>query len=131
MSYSGSCLCKAVTFEVHGDFDRFFLCHCSRCRKITGSAHASNLFSKAARIAWLSGQDRIRTYSLPGSRFGKSFCDTCGGALPRVDETRILVPAGCLDSPVATAPTAHIFTASRADWDKDLEKAPGFDELPA
>ena len=39
----GSCLCGEVRFEVTGDFERFFLCHCGRCRKDTGSAHAANL----------------------------------------------------------------------------------------
>jgi hypothetical protein len=33
----GSCLCGAVRFEVEGSFECFFLCHCSFCRKDTGS----------------------------------------------------------------------------------------------
>ena len=34
--HSGSCLCGAVRFEVAGDFERFYLCHCEHCRKDTG-----------------------------------------------------------------------------------------------
>jgi hypothetical protein len=42
----GSCLCGAVRFEVEGEFQRFYLCHCGHCRKDTGSApHAANLFA--------------------------------------------------------------------------------------
>lgn len=41
----GSCLCGRVTFVVSGPFEAFHWCHCSRCRKDTGSAHASNIFA--------------------------------------------------------------------------------------
>jgi len=50
----GSCLCGEVRFEIVGNFERFFLCHCGRCRKDTGSAHAANLFSSTAKVHWLS-----------------------------------------------------------------------------
>ena len=43
-THSGTCLCGAVRFEISGSFERFYLCHCSRCRKGSGSAHAANLF---------------------------------------------------------------------------------------
>lgn len=39
-AFRGSCLCGEVAFEVEGPFDRFLNCHCSRCRKATGTAHA-------------------------------------------------------------------------------------------
>ena len=41
---SGSCLCGAVRYEATGEPKRFVHCHCSRCRKATGTGHASNLF---------------------------------------------------------------------------------------
>src|SRR5262245_54108822 len=61
----GSCLCGDVRFEILGAFERFFLCHCGRCRKDTGSAHAANLFSSTAKVRWLSGQSAISTYQVP------------------------------------------------------------------
>jgi hypothetical protein len=129
---TGSCLCGAVRFEVSGAFDGFFLCHCSRCRKDTGSAHAANLFSSTATIAWLSGRDNVRTYRVPGTRHEKSFCSQCGSALPRIQsgEGFVVVPAGSLDSEIAIRPGAHIFCASRADWDDKLEEIPRLDGFP-
>lgn len=41
---TGSCLCGAVKYEATGVATRFLHCHCSRCRKATGTGHASNLF---------------------------------------------------------------------------------------
>ncbi|WP_339773388.1 GFA family protein [uncultured Pseudosulfitobacter sp.] len=129
---TGQCLCGAVTFRISGTFESFFLCHCSRCRKDTGTAHAANLFSSKATITWLSGTDRISTFTLPGSRHAKSFCSTCGAALPmsQTDGGFVVVPAGCLDSPIDLRPTAHICMADRATWDNDLEAIPRMDGLP-
>jgi hypothetical protein len=131
--YVGSCLCGEVQFEVLGDFESFFLCHCRRCQKDTGSAHAANLFSSTATIKWLSGKGNIKTFHVPATRHEKSFCSECGSALPRLqlNGTLLVVPAGSLDSVLATRPNAHIFVASGADWDVHLEGVPRFDELPS
>ena len=131
MSITGSCLCGAVTFEISGAFEGFFLCHCSRCRKGTGSAHASNMFSRTASLAWLSGKDKVRLYRVPDTRHQKSFCEQCGSALPRVEPDGVLVaPAGSLDGDVLVRPNAHIFFASRANWDDRLEDVPKVAALP-
>jgi len=108
----GSCLCGEVQFEVLGDFERFFLCHCGRCQKDTGSAHAANLFSSTASIKWLSGNDKIMTFRVPSTRHEKSFCSECGSALPgiQMNGALLVVPAGSLDSAFATRPNAHILS---------------------
>ncbi|MGE0666000.1 MAG: GFA family protein [Sphingomonadales bacterium] len=129
---TGGCLCGAVTFQISGAFEGFFLCHCSRCRKGTGSAHAANLFSTAATVTWLSGEDKVKTYRIPDTRHQKCFCTECGSALPRVQpgSTLLVVPAGSLDSGVDVRPNAHIFFASRANWDERLEDVPKMDTFP-
>lgn len=130
--HSGSCLCGAVRFEVSGDFEQFFLCHCRHCRKDTGSAHAANLFSARATLKWLAGADRVHTFTLPGTRHSRSFCRDCGSAVPgtQMGGRLLVVPAGSLDSEIEMKPDAHIFTASRAGWDRALEQVPGFEKLP-
>lgn len=128
----GACLCGTVRFEISGEFEAFYLCHCSRCRKDSGSAHGANLFSTKARLSWLSGQDRIKSYQLPETRHAKSFCSECGSALPREPMTgaMLVVPAGSLDSAIDIRPTAHICCESRAEWDADLGSVPKMDGLP-
>jgi hypothetical protein len=126
-------LCGAVRFEVEGSFESFFLCHCSFCRKDTGSAHGANLFSTQGKLIWLTGEDQVTLYHLPSTRHAKSFCRTCGSALPRsaTDDSALVVPAGSLETPVTMRPDAHIFVSSRADWDRELEAVPTFDRLPS
>lgn len=131
--HAGSCLCGEVRFEVTGDFEHFFLCHCGRCRKDTGAAHAANLFSSTAKLHWLSGEDKVRTFRVPGTRHERSFCSACGSALPglQMNGALLVVPAGSLDTAVDIRPDAHILVASRADWDRGLEDIPEIDGLPA
>jgi hypothetical protein len=130
--YAGACLCGAVRFEIDGAFEHFYLCHCARCRKDTGSAHASNLFSSTAVLRWIDGESNVRQFALPGTLHARSFCATCGSALPSVqmNGALLVVPAGCLDGPLDIAPDAHLFVASRAAWDRELEHVLAWPTLP-
>ncbi len=132
MRYTGSCLCGEITFEIDGEFESFFLCHCSRCRKDTGSAHAANLFSSTAKIKWLSGENRVKTFQLKSTQHTKSFCPDCGSALPclQIEGTLLVVPAGCLNSEINIRPQGHIHFTSKANWDNNLEDIQKFEELP-
>lgn len=132
MEHLGGCLCGAVRYEVTGRFEGFFLCHCSHCRKDTGSAHAANLFSEVATLRWRAGEAQVATFQLPDTRHVRSFCTTCGSALPSLQmEGRLLVvPAGSLDTEVPIRPQGHIFMDSRAAWDEQLESLPQFGAFP-
>ncbi len=131
--YAGSCLCGEVHFEVEGEFERFYLCHCEYCRKDTGSAHGANLFSSTAALKWVSGADKVRQFNLPATRHSKCFCSTYGSALPMMQGNGelLVVPAGSLNSEVLIRPDAHIFGASRAGWDHALEKVPTVERFPS
>lgn len=132
MTYLGSCLCGEVTYAIDGDFDNFFLCHCGRCRKDTGSAHAANLFSSTAKLRWLSGEDSIKIFNFRNEGHIKSFCSNCGSALPNVqlDGNLLVVPAGGIDSDINIRPQGHIYYASKGNWEFELEKIPKFENLP-
>ena len=127
----GSCLCGEVKFEIIGEFDSFYLCHCGWCQKDTGSAHSANLFSQTAKLKWISGENKVINYNLPSTQHYKSFCSICGSSLPNIqmDGKLLVVPAGSLKK-VSVKPTAHIFISRKANWDKDLEKVKMFDKLP-
>lgn len=128
----GSCLCGQVKYRVQGDFDSFFLCHCKFCQKDTGSAHSANLFSANSKLSWLSGEESVKTFNLSSTRHTKSFCSNCGCALPSIqDEGKLLiVPAGSVDDALSIRPNAHLFIASKAAWDENLEGVKTFDGLP-
>ncbi|WP_408097524.1 GFA family protein [Peredibacter sp. HCB2-198] len=130
--YSGSCLCGKIKYEVVGDFESFFLCHCKYCQKDSGSAHTANLFSTTASLKWISGKDTIKTFNLPGTRHSKSFCPECSSGIPalQMEGKLLVVPAGSLDTQIGMKPNAHIFCSSRASWDHDMESLDQFETFP-
>lgn len=131
-THFGSCLCGAVRFEVEGDFQRFYLCHCAHCRKDTGSVHAANLFASRATLRWVTGKDQVTCFTLPSTRHSKCFCSACGSALPSVQlkGALLVVPAGSLDSDVTLKPDAHLFSSSKAHWDNGLDEIPMMEGSP-
>ena len=129
----GGCLCGAVTFEISPPFQRMVHCHCSRCRKSSGTGHATNLVVSPEQLRWLSGEQHIKRFDLvTAASFGKWFCDQCGSPLPRLrrDGRRAVIPAGSLDSAPPISPTDHIFWASRAPWSCGSSGLPTHVEYP-
>lgn len=127
----GGCLCGEVLYEIYGEPQRFYHCHCKRCRKASGTGHASNLMVKTAGITWLAGESNISAFKVPeAERFTNTFCKTCGGRLPRyVAETGFaIIPAGSLDSDPGIAPQARIFWDSKEAWSCGGDDIPVFAE---
>jgi hypothetical protein len=123
-----------VKYEVAGEATRFYHCHCSRCRKATGTGHASNLFLQPARLRWLGGEEYVTEFKVPeAKRFANTFCAICGGRLPRqaIDSDVVMVPAGSLDDEAPIRPQANIFVDSRASWSCTSHELPAFPEFPA
>jgi len=115
----GSCLCGGVAYEVRGAIQAIRNCHCARCRKARGAAHASNLVVAADALRFVRGEPLLRSYKIPEARFfTQVFCGTCGAKLPRVDRERGIgvVPMGSLDDDPGRAPDHHIFVGSKAPW---------------
>ncbi len=131
ITLSGRCLCGTATYTVTGNFLRFLQCHCERCRRASGTGHASNIILNPASIEWHSGESSIRRYKVPeAARFTTVFCTNCGGPVARGIGDMVVVPAGSLDSPPDVAPEAHIFWDSRAPWSCESGDLPAFAEYP-
>lgn len=128
---TGSCLCGAVRFEITPPSTGFRYCHCSRCRKATGAAHAANLFLPERQFRWLSGEALVRRFDLPGAkRFAVSFCTRCGTRMPhRITGTEnMLIPVGVLDGKPDIQPDSSIFWGSKAVWFIETQALPKHEE---
>lgn len=134
---NGSCLCGRVAYQIHADTTeyapKFFHCHCQRCRKASGTGHASLIIIGRATLEWKKGEAEIARYKVPeAERFATCFCKNCGSALPRYDAAsgRAVIAAGSLDHEPGIRPTARIFWDSRADWSCQDDELPVFAEYP-
>ena len=130
--HTGSCLCGAVKYEVRGDLGPAVYCHCSRCRKASGSAFGSNAVVAAKDFVVVEGEDSLKTFSTPQG-VHRMFCANCGS--PLISRRDILpdvlrLRLGTLDTPVPAAPSAHIFVASKAAWWEIRDQLPQHPERP-
>ena len=134
ITLTGSCLCGAVRYEASGDPQRFYHCHCSRCRKATGTGHATNLFLADAQLTFTQGESRLKRFKVPeAKRFARQFCSECGSAVPRyvTELNAVIIPAGSVDGDIPLKPQARIFWDSRAEWSCTDEPLPHHAEYPA
>lgn len=125
--FQGSCLCGAVKYNVKGPFIRFFFCHCSRCRRSTGTEHAANIFTRSGNVTFLSGEDKIKRFDLPeAAQFSRAFCTECGSPVPYVsrDGKVHVVPAGSLTHFDGRQVDANVHWDARADWYEEGLLAP-------
>ena len=77
----GNCLCGEVEFEIVGEAPRLYQCHCSLCRKQSGSTSNSSLLIESESFRWLGGEDRISSY-VKELGFRSDFCSRWGPPSP-------------------------------------------------
>lgn len=129
----GHCLCGAVRYRVTGEIVGFQYCHCSRCRRFTGSAHAANLFARPDDLEWVAGEELVGRWMLSGEPpFPTAFCRTCGSSLPAMSATGKfwVIPAGTVDGDPVARPKHSIFWDSRAPWYTHVSELPQHAEMP-
>jgi hypothetical protein len=114
----GKCVCGEVSYEINEKIETLYQCHCTICQLQSGSASQTGTFASTPNFKWLSGQDKIRTYSKP-SGYSCSFCSCCGATVPNLFRSgdKYWVPAGALLGLEGAKIKNHIFVADKAAWD--------------
>ena len=116
----GECSCGGVAFEIKGDLLEVFVCHCSICRRSSGSNGRAVVVIDNDQFRWLRGKDLVASWKKPDTDWQKWFCRICGAPLPGVnDETRMFVPAGLIsEGGESLRVKHHIWVDSKAVWDE-------------
>ncbi len=125
----GSCLCGGVKFEFAQTSGPFELCHCSRCRKASGSAYGAGLLVQGADFRLIEGKELIKTFEAPVVEapppYRQCFCSRCGCPVPNSTHGGSwFVPAGLLDDDPRIRPDKHIYVELRAPWDSISDQLP-------
>jgi len=127
--YYGSCLCGAIKVELLGSIEDIIHCHCSLCRKNSGTAYATNGFVNASEFRVIDPHKKLATYEFkPGKN--RHFCSVCASPVyssnsEKPDKLRIRL--GILDSDITEKPLSHNFVTSKANWDDLDAKLPRYD----
>lgn len=128
--YHGSCLCGEVTFTINNEIKDIICCHCSLCRKAQGSAFATNANIKMKNFNFVSGESNLSSYYSSETQI-KLFCKTCGSPIMSkntLTPDTIRIRLGTIETDIVERPEAHIFVASKANWEEISDNLPQYDE---
>jgi hypothetical protein len=123
----GMCFCGAVRYSVADEFEYALNCHCSDCRRTTGSAFKPFAGIERHKFTVTQGEERLLIY---GDATGHdAHCSTCGSLLYSVvrDGAYVHVTLGTLVDTPTIRPTAHIFVGSKAPWHTIADNLPQFE----
>jgi hypothetical protein len=129
--YFGKCLCGEVEITIKGEITDIIHCHCSLCRKNSGTAFATNGFINVTDFAITSGKDNLSTFSFKPGR-NRYFCMCCGSPVyssNEQDPTRLRIRLGIIDSDIIERPISHNFVSSKANWEGLDVKLPRYDSF--
>ncbi|PSJ62219.1 GFA family protein [Pseudaminobacter soli (ex Li et al. 2025)] len=127
---TGGCLCRAVKYEVADAFRYAMNCHCSNCRRTTGSAFKPFAGIERDRLRITEGEGAVSIYGDEAAH--DVHCSTCGSLLYSVvrEATYVHVAMGTLMDEPSIRPSMHIFVGSKAKWHEITDDLPQFQEFP-
>ncbi|KAL0572948.1 hypothetical protein V5O48_009020 [Marasmius crinis-equi] len=123
---NGSCLCKGVKLQIIGEPLNFFACHCTGCKKASGTAFLSNVWFHEQNVIVNEGSDLVKSYNdsgiVKGRNLRRHFCSKCGSNLfIRLDtegpeKDLVILQASTVDDPHDWQPEKELDVESRWDW---------------
>ena len=118
MTRKASCCCGACSVEVRGEPDINAICHCSNCKRRTGSAFGWSVYFDDDQLVSRQGDFCVYTIDGPNAQ-QRRFCTVCGSTVlwkvaNRPHQTGIA--GGCFVDPPLPEPTATVSNAGRCAW---------------
>ena len=133
MSFSGRCLCGAVTYRCDAEPVFGAHCHCEDCRRSAGTGHSSILGVPKDAFS-ISGSLSAYTSSADsGNAVTRHFCPTCGAPVTLTVDTMpqlVFLRASSLDDMEVFKPQFEFYTARRASWDAIDPSLQSFEKMP-
>jgi hypothetical protein len=135
---TGGCQCGALRYEVSGSPRLTYVCHCTDCQHVSGSAFSVAFFVSDGAFQLTNGQPRLVNRTAENGRTATRWlCPACGSwvssaawSTPSGDVLRV-VQGGSLDDNSWLRPTTHFWTRSKQPWvtlpagDRVYETQPG------
>jgi len=132
-TYTGKCLCGAISYTATGQPVIVARCHCDACRRLSGTGHAVGAMFPAKAVT-LSGEVREFSYtSDKGSTVTKAFCATCGSPIfgrNTQSPDHLTLTLGTMDDASGLNIEVVIFNRDRPQWDDLTEGVVAFETQP-
>lgn len=134
MTIKGSCLCGKISFQINKAAGPFEICHCNRCRKLTGSTGLAAVGVNSEDYQFLTGAEYINQFTAPildgPPAYQVNFCSNCGSPVPTPEPEGdwLEITAGLFDDDIGMVPDKHIYVEFTPDWDRITDGLPEFDK---
>ena len=128
----GSCLCGSVRYTITGEVSDFGYCHCTSCRKASGTAHGANIGVYRQDLELSDPNQFSKEYESSPGKF-RVFCSHCGSPLfayLKSNHDVVRIRLGTLDTPLGKTAKAHTFMDENPDWHQVEDSLPQFNTWP-
>ena len=126
----GKCLCEGVRFEVSGPLGPLGYCHCSQCRRASGSAFGANADVAKSDLRFAGGEDLIREFESSPGNF-RAFCSRCGSPIYKRSPAKpevIRIRLGSLEEDPGVRARVHVYVGDKAPWYEITDALPRFEQ---
>jgi hypothetical protein len=121
MTRTAQCACGATAITVSGEPQQYNVCHCSNCKRRTGSAFGISTYFLRSDVQERKG--RTATYAFHHSVWNhdqeRHFCEKCGTTLFWYLSSRptlIGIAGGCFEDGSLGEPTWSANEQQRCSW---------------
>ena len=135
MRIDGACHCGYITYEAEADPEKTYICHCTDCQTLSGSAFRTVLPSREGSFKLRSGELKIYVKTAEsGTARPQSFCPKCGtpiysttvGEGPKVHSIRL----GTVRQRDQFVPKLQLWFRSAQHWVTDIGSIPRIEKQP-
>jgi hypothetical protein len=115
---TGGCMCGGIRFEIDRPLESASWCHCSRCRRRTGTGASVQGRTEPGALRVVAGEELLAEYRFDEG-WAKVFCGRCGSGLwsqPPDDSGVKSVRFGAFDGDPGIEPSYHQFVDYAASW---------------
>ena len=134
VQFTGGCLCGTIRYEVNAEPQRIQNCHCDDCRKVTGSAFASNIFVAEDDVVITQGEPKSFSHAADsGNTMTKEFCANCGSQLFGLGSGRPgikNIKVGSIDDASFVQPMRNVFVKRALPFTQIDRSLDCFDGMP-
>lgn len=129
---TGRCLCGAVRWEYDGEVGPAGICHCTDCRRMTGSAFNVGVRLQADGFRIVEGTLGSFTKAADsGNTLTRYFCAACGSPIYGDSPDwpgRVYVRGGSFDDPSLVRLSHQAWTKSAVAWAHIPPDLPAFEK---
>jgi hypothetical protein len=129
----GSCRCGKVQYTISADPIFTGICHCTSCRKSTGSAYGTVMGVPTPGVTVTGNMTRFDEVGESGKATHRNFCPVCGSTITQtadIMEGVTMIGVGTLEDSNAVKPAMQIYCDSALEWAK-VPDMQGFPRMPA